>query len=160
MRRSAASRLLPLATLLIAGCAASADPISDVQTVRWENGRKRAEGQLIAGRHEGRWTYWYQYGQKREEGSYRAGRKTGTWTRWHRNDQVQSITNYVDGRRHGAFISYRRDGDVLERGEFVEGQRHGLWTQFHPKGRTEVRFEWGVEVARTRFPRSVEPALE
>lgn len=126
----------------------------DRHTVHWPNGKKRAEGEIIEGRREGRWTYWYQFGQKMEEGQYLANRKTGRWTRWHPNGRIQWISHYQRGKRHGAFAVYLRDGSLAEEGEFVDGKRHGMWTKYYPldKGKDEILYEHGVEVARNGRP--------
>jgi len=52
----------------------------------WQNGHARVQGQYIADRREGTWTFFNRDGQKAQEGTYRHGKKHGAWRRW---DTVQ-----------------------------------------------------------------------
>jgi len=54
------------------------------QTVCYENGQKRKEGEVRDGKPHGKWTYWYENGNKNQESEFRDGKPYGLSTRWNR----------------------------------------------------------------------------
>ncbi len=150
--------LLVFALLGLACAVAIGEPsLSQIHKIYWPNGQLRAQGQVIDGLKEGRWTYWHVYGEKKEQGGFRAGLRDGEWTSWHPSGQVRAVMHYQADQLHGHFVSYRADGSRAEEGEFVSGERHGRWTALYPanKGWAEILYERGEAVSRRDVPPAV-----
>ena len=150
--------LLVFALLGLACAVPTGEPsLSQIHKIYWPNGRLRAQGQVINGLQEGRWTYWHVFGEKKEQGGFRAGLREAEWTSWHPSGQLRAVMHYRADQPHGPFVSYRTDGSRAEEGQFVSGERDGRWTSWYPanKGRAEVLYELGQTVSRRDLPPAV-----
>jgi hypothetical protein len=73
-------RLWVAALALVGACKGAEDkPHDDVQTLRFPDGHKAAEGPFRDGSREGQWRTWDESGAVTEEGTYEHGEKTGGW---------------------------------------------------------------------------------
>tara|TARA_Y100001954_G_scaffold79714_2_gene87675 strand:- start:3365 stop:3850 length:486 start_codon:yes stop_codon:yes gene_type:complete len=106
--------------------------ICQVETEKkyWSNGNLWYEGNLIDGKEDGVWTYYYQSGQ------------------------VEQVINYKDGEPL-SLKTYCEDGQLLEEGQFneVTGKRDGRWTHYYDCGllKMEENFNDGKKEGFTRI---------
>ena len=58
---------------------------------------KESEGNLIGGKKEGEWIYYYVTGEICREEFYIDGKKDGKWIEYYKNGQIEKETNYKNG---------------------------------------------------------------
>ena len=67
-------------------------PALQVRNGRWtayyRNGKRKAEGELKAGKLTGNWIFWHQNGKKKAEGAYANDMRQGKWTELNEQGQV------------------------------------------------------------------------
>ena len=56
-----------------------------------------SKGNILNGKFDGKWTYWYENGQKKEERNYINGNKDGKFIWFYKNGQIESVARYKDG---------------------------------------------------------------
>ena len=100
-----------------------------------ENGKKEAEGRVVADKKEGQWTWWHQNGQKKEEGVFEGDNRVGKWTWWHDNGQKSCEGEYVKGDRQSTFTWWHENGQVSVVAELVDNEHEGFRTYFHDNGK-------------------------
>lgn len=128
--------------LALTACAGSARTRAD----EWRPGVPKRTGQVVDGRQQGTWTYWYEDGAKQAEGGFRDDRQEGAWTWWRRDGSVEQHGSYAGGLRIGPWTFLHADGTLRAAGYYgvppaAEGEpwraldrQHGFWRYWHPGG--------------------------
>jgi TonB family protein len=106
-----------------------------MNTIFWENGQKKEEGNRIKGKRMGIWVEWYQDGTKMSEYEYfddkEVSNSKGTSPRlvnfW--NQQGEPIVK--DG--NGNYFLKNDDGEEYM-GKYVNSQKEGVWQGFRKNG--------------------------
>ena len=119
-----------LSSLLLSGCAV---PLSHREL--YSNGAPRAEGEIVAGRQQGEWNFFFESGRAQARGTYREDRRHGHWTFWHENGAVEMEGEFLDGLRAGYWRYGRPNGKPLMEGYFHEDHEIGEWRYYDEEGR-------------------------
>ena len=107
----------------------------------WERKAKYAEGQMLDGKREGRWIFWYKTGQKQLEGEYIKGKKTGIWVKWDERGAKITEGEFLHGKMHGRWTDWYVNGQKAQESHWLHGKRDGKWTWWTMDGavkKTEI----------------------
>lgn len=139
--------------------------IPSTETLYYDNGAKKAEGQIKNGKERGEWTYWYESGQVeavqnytegaldgpvkwyypdgklKKEGAYKENLSNGDWTFYYPSGQVQSKGTIVNDQMAGQWVEYDENGQKTTEGNYEQGLPNGKWTYFFPNGNVEATGE-------------------
>ena len=76
--------ILVAASLLTVGCFGP-------RLVRdeWRPGVPKRHGEVVSGKQQGLWQYWYDNGAKQSEGAWHKDYQDGQWTWWYADGRVQ-----------------------------------------------------------------------
>lgn len=100
----------------------------------WDRqGRKRQEGDHIAGDKHGTWVSWRD-GQQISERRFDHGKPTGEWREWWPNGKPASLKPHRDGKANGTTTRWHANGQVAETGTLTEGLASGTWVTFDANG--------------------------
>ncbi len=91
-------------------------------------------GNLLNGKKDGLYTWWYDNGQKLGEGLYKDGKPDGLQTQWNRNGQKVQEWNYKDGKEDGLRTEWNDNGQKIEEVTYKNDKRNGLWTEWNDNG--------------------------
>lgn len=134
----------------------------------YENGRKKNEGQMINGKKNGKWKFWYEdgtimaiesykngildglseffyeNGQLKDSASYNMGKVIGQVKAWHENGQLNSIVTYDDkGKMNGLTWIWQENGILLQEGCFKNDQMDGEWKDYYySSGRIRMKHHY------------------
>ena len=75
----------------------SEEPFTGMMAEYWPGGEKKAEGELLDGKVNGKVTEWYEDGGMKSETGYRAGVLQGMATGWYENGRKQAEVEFADG---------------------------------------------------------------
>jgi antitoxin component YwqK of YwqJK toxin-antitoxin module len=103
-------------------------------TLWHDNGVKEGEGQFVAGRKVGPWTWWFKSGQKRWEGTYADDRPDGFERGWYENGMLEYEGGFRAEQRDGPFTRWYDTGQVELRGEYKDGRRVGEFRYWNYDG--------------------------
>jgi antitoxin component YwqK of YwqJK toxin-antitoxin module len=132
---------------------------SGFKTFFYESGKKLSEGELVNGKCDGKWEYYFENGNVQllanfnkaieegkwqwfnesgsliKEGFFKNGLEHGTWIEYHKNNNISDSGSYYLGRKNGIWISYYEDGKVRQKGEFARDLQVGIWEFFYDSGK-------------------------
>jgi antitoxin component YwqK of YwqJK toxin-antitoxin module len=94
---------------------------SGLQTVWFENGQKKDEGNWKDGKTDGLKTTWFENGQKKEEGNWKDGKLDGLVTMWYENGQKLFKGNWKDGKLDGLVTMWHENGQKQEEKNYPDG---------------------------------------
>ena len=97
---------------------------------------KESEGNLIGGKKEGEWLYYYVTGEICREEFYIDGKKDGKWI-WYNsgNGVIWKKINYKDGLEDGRWTQwYSNNGQKHIDGNYKGGKEDGKWTYYNENG--------------------------
>lgn len=85
---------------------------------------------------------WHGNGIVAEEGQSVAGKREGTWTYRSGEDRLALVENYLHGRLHGVTTEYDAEGRKSAEREYRDGRASGVHREFWPSGklRAETTF--------------------
>jgi len=115
------------------------------------NLKKVYVGNLLNGKQEGRWTFWFNNGRKSSEGFYKNGIKDGLETLWYNNGRKELEGTYKDGKLDGLFTFWYEDGQKEIEGNInVWGRLDGLRTEWYENGqkKKEEKYVEGIIFSR------------
>ena len=72
--------------------------------------KRVALGNVVNGKKEGLWTFWYKNGERREEGKFKDGNEVGVWKRWYDNGKMKSKRTIKFGKGEGAATWWYENG--------------------------------------------------
>jgi len=112
--------------------------INGKQEGRWtffyENGQKLEETNYKDGKEDGRQTWWNEDGQKVTELYFINGKQDGTATSWHNNGQKAQVANYKNGEEDGKFIRWYENGQKMSERTIKDGWEYGKETVWYENG--------------------------
>lgn len=80
-------------------------------------------------------TIYYESGRKKMEGNYKNGEKTALWKAWFPNGNLWSQATYVDGIENGEKTVYYENGNKYYQGILKDNKRTGEWSFWDPEGK-------------------------
>ena len=97
-------------------------------------------GNLLNGKKEGKWTWWYhETGRKSEEINYKKGEIDGLHIEWYENGNKESEGTVKDGKWDGLLTKWYEDGQKFFEISFKVGIEDGLSTEWYVNG--QKRFQ-------------------
>jgi antitoxin component YwqK of YwqJK toxin-antitoxin module len=80
------------------------------------------KGNLVNGKREGYWEFYYPNGKLRKKGNLVNDNRHGYWEAYYSNGQLISKGNYVNGKREGYWEEYWSGGQLESKGNYVNGR--------------------------------------
>jgi antitoxin component YwqK of YwqJK toxin-antitoxin module len=77
---------------------------------------------IVTGKEEGIWEYYYTDGKLMYRGSYKNGKEEGIWEGYHSNGQLMYKGSYKNGVKDGIWEEYFPDGEFWYEGEWDNGK--------------------------------------
>ncbi len=87
----------------------------------FKSGQKGLKGQIVNGKRNGQWDYWYSDGQQKLSVQYKNGKKSGDWLFWYPSGQMKSKTHFVDGKLEGINYWWYENGQMKKEALFENG---------------------------------------
>ena len=84
------------------------------ETIFYQDGTARMEGEYLHGVKHGRWISYYGDGTKWSEGYYEDGINNGPTNTWHENGQQYYQGFYKNGERSGTWKFWAEDGEFVK----------------------------------------------
>lgn len=78
----------------------------------FESGKKGLRGELILGKKDKKWEYWYQNDKKRMVAFFDKGKKEGLWVSWYKDGSIRIKNNYVNGRLDANNFWWHENGEL------------------------------------------------
>ena len=106
-------------------------------------------GNVVNGKKEGLWTFWYDNGRKIKEGSFEDGKLEGVWTYWNQRGEKESEGTFKAGKGSGLWIFWHPNGEKFSEGNLIGVKKDGIWTYWSQNGKKESEevYEDGVLVS-------------
>ena len=120
--------------LLLFTCAFITTAMAQVTTYTFENGQKKAEGNLAQGIEQGPWQFWDRDGNLIQEVTYLDGDFHGAYKGYYLSGKLNEEGNFNMSHKHGPFKTYYKNGNILSEGYFYLGFRDSLWTIYYEEG--------------------------
>ncbi len=112
----------------------------------FKSGQKGLKGQLVNGKRDGQWDYWYSDGQQKLSVQYKNGIKEGDWLFWYPNGQLKSKTHFINGKMDGMNYWWYENGQKKKDALFENGVFKKK-TEWDEKGRLiEDNFNFKVRI--------------
>ena len=70
-------------------------------------------GELVNGKKEGIWTWWYSTGTKIDEMTYKDGEPNGLYTYWNEDGKKESEGTYKDWKKDGKWTRWYENGQKM-----------------------------------------------
>ena len=106
----------------------------------WRPGIPKRHGEVVSGKQQGHWTYWYDSGAKQAEGSWHRDYQDGAWTWWYADGRVRQTGAYVgqgidskklsSSPRTGHWRFWYENGQLTCEGEYAQDRQVGTWSFF------------------------------
>ena len=106
----------------------------------WRPGIPKRHGEVVSGKQQGRWTYWYDSGAKQAEGSWHRDYQDGAWAWWYADGRVRQTGAYagqnIDSNklssapRSGHWRFWYDNGQLTCEGDYVQDRQVGTWLFF------------------------------
>jgi antitoxin component YwqK of YwqJK toxin-antitoxin module len=108
--------------------------------VRYSSYRNKIrEGQLVNGKEEGTWKFYYENGALQYEMPFSKGKENGKMTYYYKNGKINYLAYFVDGEREGFYQSFHMNGKLETEGYYSKGERYGPWDYYYANGKLETR---------------------
>ncbi len=107
-------------------------------TESWFHGNEKllSEGQVIKGKREGVWKYYYDTGELNREESYSGGKLDGNFTEWYQNGLYMKKGFHNTGEQRGTWTEWYEDGQKMSETEYLWGKK-GSESQWYSNGNTK-----------------------
>lgn len=106
----------------------------------WQPGVPKRHGEVVSGKQQGHWTYWYDSGTKQAEGSWNRDYQDGAWTWWYADGRVRQTGAYagqgLDAKklssapRSGHWRFWYDNGQLTCEGDYAQDRQVGTWLFF------------------------------
>ena len=106
----------------------------------WRPGIPKRHGEVVSGKQQGHWTYWYDSGAKQAEGSWHRDYQDGAWTWWYADGRVRQTGSYagqgIDSKklssapRSGHWRFWYENGQLTCEGDYAHDRQVGAWSFF------------------------------
>ncbi len=110
----------------------------------WRPGIPKRHGDVVGGKQQGSWTYWYDTGTKQAEGSWYKDYQDGQWTWWYADGRVRQTGAYAgqgldpkklsSAPRSGHWRFWYESGHLTCEGDYAQDRQVGQWTFFAKDG--------------------------
>ena len=80
----------------------------------YDNGQVKIDGNLVDGKEEGKWVWYYESGKIEQEVNFVDGKKEGKEVWYYKSGKVQWERNFVDGKKEGKWFWYDEEGKIID----------------------------------------------
>lgn len=80
----------------------------------YTNGQPKKSGQLVNGKNQGLWVWYYEGGQKKMEGYFDKGQRNGKWTTFNKKGDTLSQSEYHNDQLNGT-VTYWQNNRIINR---------------------------------------------
>ena len=87
------------------------------------NGQIQYKGQMLDGKQDGEWIYYYADGKKMELWHFKDGLRDGELKAWYPNGQLKLEGKSVEDKHDGKWTYYNQDGSVQKEEVWDEGKK-------------------------------------
>ncbi len=111
----------------------------------WRPGVPKRHGEVVGGKQQGPWTYWYDSGAKQAEGSWHRDYQDGQWTWWYADGRVRQTGAYAgqgldpnrlsSAPRSGHWRFWYDNGQLTCAGDYAADRQVGSWQFFTREGK-------------------------
>jgi antitoxin component YwqK of YwqJK toxin-antitoxin module len=118
------------------------DSLNYKKKVLYKSGKLNYLGQVIGGKKNGTWTWWYENGTRKDQCTYWEGFYTDTVFHWYESGKLKQIVVPVpnkipDGHCkacNGTVVEYFENGKIKEKYTSNSGVFHGAYERFDENG--------------------------
>jgi antitoxin component YwqK of YwqJK toxin-antitoxin module len=108
--------------------------VNGIKTYKNESGKKTSEGEMINGKEEGPWTFWYANGQIQTKGFFINGQPDSLWEWFDESGKIYKTGAYKKGLENGLWLSYHENGALRDSGRYHESRMVDLWKSWYENG--------------------------
>lgn len=111
----------------------------------WSPGIPKRHGEVVGGKQQGLWRYWYNNGAKQSEGVWHQDYQDGQWTWWYADGRVQQVGAYAgqglnpkklsSAPRTGHWRFWYDNGQLTCEGDYAADRQVGQWRFFTKSGK-------------------------
>lgn len=117
------------------------------QTVWYQNGLKKAEGEYRDRKRAGPWKFWFENGKLKGEGGFQANLREGPWKLYTKTGILRSAGEYRKNRREGQWQYYFSSGKVESEGPYKGGLKNGDWVSYYDNGQVFYKGQYQNDLA-------------
>ncbi len=112
----------------------------EIQKLYWDDKSIQAEGAVIDGKKQGKWTFYYKtIGKKEAEGPYIDDLKEGLWTAYYSTGEKMIEGKWEKNLQTGAWKYFYQNGKVKTQGTMERGLKTGEWIAFDEEGNIAIK---------------------
>lgn len=100
----------------------------------YPSGAKLSEGELINGKLDGKWTFWYENGEIQSIRYYNRGIEDSLWTWYDEAGNILRKGSYRNGLIHGRWETYHPNSQISEEGDYINNRKDGKWIFWYANG--------------------------
>ena len=111
----------------------------------WRPGVPKRHGEVVGGKQQGPWTYWYDNGSKQAEGAWAKDYQDGQWSWWYADGRIRQTGAYAgqgldptrlsSAPRSGHWRFWYDNGQLTCEGDYAADRQVGEWTFFTKDGK-------------------------
>jgi len=111
----------------------------------WRPGVPKRHGEVVGGKQQGVWRYWYDNGAKQSEGTWHKDYQDGQWTWWYADGRVRQTGAYAgqgldpkklsSSPRTGHWRFWYDNGQLTCEGDYANDRQVGQWRFFTKDGK-------------------------
>ena len=94
-------------------------PYTGMTFSNYKNGNKKSNGELIKGKKNGLWKYWFENGNIKSEENYINGQPDGERILWYENNKLKLKCNFKKGFLDGFQTEWYENGGKKERRKII-----------------------------------------
>ena len=110
-----------------------------VKTFNYESGAKRSTGELVHGKENGPWEYWWENGNLQYRGFFVDGKQDSAWEFYDEDGKLYRKAAFKNDLEHGTWSDYYATGQMSNTGNYAFGRLHGPWTYFYENGQVSQK---------------------
>jgi antitoxin component YwqK of YwqJK toxin-antitoxin module len=103
-------------------------------TYTFDSGKPSAQGELLCGKPEGLWNYYFENGTTRAKLNYEKGILDSTCSWWNEQGKLVKTGSYWHGLEHGRWQFFDEQGNKRSAGSYQFSRQQGKWEYWHPDG--------------------------
>ncbi|MEO9966196.1 MAG: hypothetical protein ABJF11_10430 [Reichenbachiella sp.] len=109
------------------------------ETLYHQNGNIKAIGEMVDGKRENEWVYFFENGDTLEVSNFSNDRRHGKSYGFN-NNVVKSLSKYNNGVMEGERIMYYPNNQILAIGGMKDNKQHGKWKVYYDNGQIQNEF--------------------
>jgi antitoxin component YwqK of YwqJK toxin-antitoxin module len=87
----------------------------NTDSLYYDNGQVKSEGNTINSLNEGIWRWYYKDGKVQMQGLFSKGKREGAWKTFTRLGELKTESNYHNNQLNGEYIEYNEFGEITKK---------------------------------------------